>query len=220
MKWFIVISMILCVGVDSSLAQSSSGFFGSLAANFAQIFRRSTTIPTEFIYETSTYFVTEYQPVTVTETSTTTLTSTETSTLSLSWLRWTTETEREFVTETLTETTTTVDVSLLVSVAVVTLTERSTSYMTTTATVLSATTQTIYSDLTFTEPAPNCPTYTVTLQKMPQRPSPPELKQETMDIDDLNLEHAEKRQVEFKDVDIDDLDLVEGFLRRSSGSLV
>lgn len=55
------------------------------------------------------------------------------------------------------------------------------------------------------------------------RPSTPELK-DILDIDVqpdvIEEEEATVRRDPFKEVDIDDLDLVEGFLRRSSGLLM
>ena len=215
MKWVGLLFVIgLCCLVEESRAQSN-GFFGALA----NIFRRGSsttstveqqTIDLNALLAPQTQYVTDYSTLTLTETET--MTETETSTMSLSWLRWTTETEREFITETVTETSTTVDVSLIVSVAVVTLTEKSTSFMTTTSTLVSATTRTIYSDLVFTEPAPKCPTYTVTVQ--PHKP----FDAIEIDIDDIAQRGGSSVDPLTK-VDIDDLDLVEGFLTRSSGSL-
>ncbi|XP_057376913.1 uncharacterized protein LOC130698148 [Daphnia carinata] len=160
-----VLALCFTLFVDPSWAQSTNaGFFGALAANFAQIFQRRTSTPSEpAIVEPVTVYLTQYETVVQTETER--LTETETSTLSLSWLRWTTQTEREFLTETVTETTTSVDVSLLVSVAVVTLTERSTAYqtVTSTATSVSLATKTMYSEYIVTEIASKCPTYTVSV---------------------------------------------------------
>lgn len=161
-KWSV---LVLCFTLlHQSWAQSTSaGFFGALAANFAQIFQRRTSTSEPIFIEPVTVYLTKYETVMQTETER--LTETETSTLSLSWLRWTTQTEREFLTETVTETTTSVDVSLLVSVAVVTLTERSTAYqtVTSTATSVSMATKTMYSEYIVTEIASKCPTYTVSV---------------------------------------------------------
>ena len=86
-KWF-VLSSLLCLLIDPCRSQSNSaGFFGALAANFAQIFQRRTSTPSETVYEPVTVYLTQYETLVKTETER--ITETETSTLSLSWLRWT-----------------------------------------------------------------------------------------------------------------------------------
>lgn len=85
-KWFVLLSL-LCLFFQPCRTQSTAaGFFGAVAANFAQIFqRRTSTTPTETVTEPFTVYLTQYETLVKTETER--LTETETSTLSLSWLR-------------------------------------------------------------------------------------------------------------------------------------
>ena len=84
-KWF-VLSSLLCGLLLQPCRTQSTGFFGAVAANFAQIFqRRTSTTPIATVYEPVTVFLTQYETLVKTETERTT--ETETSTLSLSWLR-------------------------------------------------------------------------------------------------------------------------------------